>query len=279
MMGTIAAELFVLRKRASTWILLAIWLAVSATFAYIVPYVSYRNNAGTPGGPPLADLLPQGFVSTMLVGFPFFGGAIVLMLGVLSFGSEYGWGTLKTLFTQRPGRMHIFGAKLLALGIALTPFVVLTFAIGVVSSYTIAQIEGAAMDWPSAWLIVRALAASWFILAVWAMLGAMLAVLSRGTALAIGVGILYAMALEGLFSALAGQLSLFEPLVEFFLRANAYSLVAALGASTEEMGNNGPGSFSGPFVDGGQALLVMSTYIVIFTLVSGFTLRRRDVAG
>lgn len=279
MMGSISAELFVLRKRASTWILLAIWLAVGTTFAYMVPYVSYRNNAGTPGGPPLADLLPQGFVSTMLVGFPFFGGAIVLMLGVLSFGSEYGWGTLKTLFTQRPGRLRIFGAKLLALGITLTPFVVLMFGIGAIFSYTIAQIEGSAVDWPSVWLVVRALAASWFILAVWAMLGVMLAVLSRGTALAIGVGILYAMALEGLFSALAGQVSLFEPLVEFFLRANAYSLVVELGVSGEAMADRGPGSFSGPFVDGGQALLVLGAYIIIFTLVSGFTLRQRDVAG
>lgn len=279
MRGSISAELFVLRKRASTWVLLGIWLTVGTIFAYVFPYVTYRNNAGAPGGPPLADLLPQGFVGNMLAGFPFFGGAIVLMLGVLSFGSEYGWGTLKTLFTQRPGRLRIFGAKLLGLGIALLPFVVFTFVIGAISSYTIAQIEGVAVDWPSAWLVIRAMAAGWFILAVWAAFGAMLAILSRGTALAIGVGILYALALEGLLSALTGQVSLLEPLVELFLRANAYSLVAELGTSREAMADNGPGAFSGPFVDGWQALLVLSVYIAVFTLISGFTLRQRDVAG
>lgn len=277
MRGSISAELFVLRKRSSTWILLGIWLTIAFVFAYAVPYISYRNNSDGFGGPSLADVLPENFIGTMLAGFPFFGGALVLMMGVLSFGSEYGWGTVKTLFTQRPGRLHIFGAKLLALGLTLTPFVLGTFLIGAISSYTIAQIEGAPVDWPSALKIVEALGAAWFILAVWAMLGAMLAILSRGTALAIGIGILYALALEGLFSALAGQVSLFEPLVEFFLRANAYSLVTALGTSREAMSDNGPGSFSGPFVDGWQALLVMGIYIAAFIAVSGFTLRQRDV--
>lgn len=279
MIGSIAAELFVLRKRASTWILLGIWLILGAIFAYAFPYVTYRNNSGAPGGSQLTEVLPQNLVGNLLVGFPFFGGAIVLMLGVLSFGSEYGWGTLKTLFTQRPGRLHIFGAKLLALGIVLLPFVVLVFAVGAVFSYTIAQIEGAPVDWPSAWLVIRALAAGWFILAVWAMFGVVLAILSRGTALAIGVGIIYALALEGLLSALTGQISLLEPLVELFLRSSAYSLVVELGTAPDAMADRGPGSFSGPFVDGMQALLVLSAYIVIFTLVSGFALQRRDVAG
>lgn len=279
MIGSIAAELLVLRKRASTWILLAIWMLLGAIFAYAFPYVTYRNNAGPPGGAQLAEVLPQNLVGNLLVGFPFFGGAIVLMLGVLSFGSEYGWGTLKTLFTQRPGRLRVFSAKLLALGVVLVPFVVSVFVVGAIFSYTIAQVEGAAIDWPSAWLVIRALAASWFILAAWAMFGVMLAILSRGTALAIGVGIIYALALEGLLSALTGQVSLLEPLVELFLRSSAYSLVVELGVSNDAMADRGPGSFSGPFVDGSQALLVLGAYIAIFTLVSGFTLQRRDVAN
>ncbi|MGH8984962.1 MAG: hypothetical protein ACRDY6_13955, partial [Acidimicrobiia bacterium] len=66
-------------------------------------------------------------------------------------------------------------------------------------------------------------------------------------------------------------------LVEFFLRANAYSLVAGLGVSSDDISDNGPGSFSGPFVDGEQALLVLASYIVAFLLLSGLLLRRRDV--
>jgi energy-coupling factor transporter ATP-binding protein EcfA2 len=39
----------------------------------------------------------------------------------------------------------------------------------------------------------------------------------------------------------------------------------------------GVGSFSGPFVDGGQALIVLGAYGTAFLLLSGWLLRRRDV--
>jgi ABC-2 type transport system permease protein len=275
MIGSLSAELLVAGKRATTWILLAIWTALAFLFAYVVPYVTYLN--GSAQQPP-ADLLPHSLVGTLMAGFPFFGGVLALMLGVLAFGSEYGWGTLRMLFTQRSGRLQVFGAKLLALAVALIPFVLLVYAVGALASSAIALREGAQIAWPSAGLLLRGLAAGWLILAVWTALGVLLAVLSRGTALAIGVGILYALVIEGLLSALAGEVSLLDGLVEFFLRANAYSLVAGLGVSADDVANNGPGSFSGPFVDGAQALLVLASYSVAFLVLSGWLLRRRDVA-
>ena len=275
MIGSVTAELLVLRKRTSTWILLAIWPTLALVFAYVVPYVTYLNDSTAQ---PLTDMLPQRLVGNVLVGFPFFGGVFALMLGVLSFGSEYGWGTLRTLFTQRPGRLQVFGAKLLALAVALIPFVLVVFAVGALASSVIALREGADVTWPSAWLVLRGLAAGWLILAVWAAFGVLLAVLSRGTALAVGIGILYALVIEGLLSALASQVSVIDRLVEFFLRANAYSLVAKLGVAAGDVSDNGPGSFSGPFVGGGQALLVLASYAIAFIVVSGLVLRRRDVA-
>ena len=35
------------------------------------------------------------------------------------FGGEYGWGTVKTLLTQRPGRSSVLGGQLVALGVAM----------------------------------------------------------------------------------------------------------------------------------------------------------------
>jgi ABC-2 type transport system permease protein len=273
--GSVSAELLVLRKRTSTWILLAIWPTLALVFAYVVPYVTYLNDSRAE---PLTDMLPQRLVGNVLVGFPFFGGVFALMLGVLAFGSEYGWGTLRTLFTQRPGRLHVFSAKLLALAAALIPFVLVVFAVGALASSAIALREGADIAWPSAWLVLRGLAVGWLILAVWAAFGVLLAVLSRGTALAVGIGILYALVIEGLLSALASQVSVIDRLVEFFLRANAYSLVTKLGVAAGDVSDNGPGSFSGPFVGGGQALLVLASYALAFVVLSGWLLRRRDVA-
>jgi ABC-2 type transport system permease protein len=132
--------------------------------------------------------------------------------------------------------------------------------------------------WPSAWLLLRALGAAWLILAVWAALGVLLGVLTRGTSLAIGVGILYALVFEGLLSAFADSIGLLEPVTELFLRANGYSLAAALGASAESIGSNGPGSFDGSFVGSGQALAVLVAFVLAFASLSGLLLRRRDVA-
>jgi ABC-2 type transport system permease protein len=133
------------------------------------------------------------------------------------------------------------------------------------------------VDWPSAWLLVRTMGAGWLILAVWTSFGLLLAAVSRGTSLAIGVGILYALVIEGLISAFADAVSFLEPVTEFFLRANAYSLVKGLGLSVSEAAGNGPGAFSGPYVATGQALLVLVAYMVAFLALSGVLLRRRDV--
>jgi ABC-2 type transport system permease protein len=274
MTRSVAAELLVMRKRSSSWILLGIWTLLALTFAYVVPYVTYLNGSSPD---PLGNLLPQHLVGNLMGGFPFFGGVFALQLGVLAFGSEYGWGTLKTLLTQRPGRLRIFGAKLLALAATLVPFVLVVFALGSLASYAIAVREGMDVAWPSAWLVLRGLGAGWLILAVWAAFGVLLAVLSRGTSLAVGIGILYSLVIEGLLSALASQVSVIDRLVEFFLRANAYSLVTGLGVSANDVANNGPGSFSGPFVSGGQAVLVLASYLAVLLVAAGWLLRRRDV--
>ncbi|HEX5621913.1 MAG TPA: ABC transporter permease [Solirubrobacteraceae bacterium] len=267
------AELLVLRKRAATWVLLGIWTLLGIFFAYVVPYALDPEDAT--GG--LRPFLPESLAGNLLEGFPFFGGVFALMLGVFAFGSEYGWDTLKTLFTQRPGRLRVFGSKLAALGVALVPFVVVLFVAGAIASYVIAQIEDAPVHWPSAWLLLRAMGASWLILAVWAALGVLLGVLTRGTSLAIGIGILYALVIEGLLSAFADSVSVLQPLTDVFLRANGYSLAASLGASVESIGNSGPGSYSGPFVGSGQAVAVLIATVAAFAGLTAWLLRRRDV--
>src|SRR5918992_1988931 len=271
MTRTVTAELLVLRKRAATWILLGIWTLLGISFAYVVPYALDPEDA--PGG--VGQFLPESLAGNLLEGFPFFGGVFALMLGVFALGSEYGWGTPKTLFTQRPGRLRVFAAKLIALGIVLVPFVLALFAAGALSSYVIAQTENGPVDWPSAWLIVRAMAAGWLILAVWAALGVLLGIVTRGTSLAIGVGILYALVIEGLLSAFADSVSLLEPLTNVFLRANGYSIALGVGASRDAIADSGPASFGGPFVATGQAIAVLVAFVAAFVALAAVLLRRR----
>jgi ABC-type transport system involved in multi-copper enzyme maturation permease subunit len=66
--------------------------------------------------------------------------------------------------------------------------------------------------------------------------------------------------------------------VGYFLRANAYSLTVALGVPTETLADNGPGGFVGPFIDGGQAIMVLTAYLAAFLFLSAIVFRRRDLA-
>lgn len=275
MIHSVAAELLVLRKRVSTWILLLVWVLLGILFAYALPYVIY--NSGGPAPVALADLLPEQLTTSLLGGFPFFGGVFALILGVLAAGSEYGWDALKTLLIQRRGRLSMFAAKLVAVAVVLFGFVLVMFLAGAVTSYVIAQVESAPVAWPSAWELLRALAGAWLILGTWAAFGVLLAVLTEGTALAVGLGIVYTLVLEGLLSALATEVGWLSAAAEYFIRANAYSLVTSIGVPTGSVTQNGPGAFAGPFVSGGHALAVLVGYLAVFLAVSAIVLRRRDV--
>ncbi|WP_028064347.1 ABC transporter permease [Solirubrobacter soli] len=263
----IAAELLILRKRAATWILLAVWTLLGIFFAYVIPY------ALDPESDDITPFLPHALTGTLLEGFPFFGGVFALMLGVFALGSEYGWSTLKTLFTQGPSRTRVLVAKLAALGLTLVGFVLCQFLAGLIASLVIARVEGASAALPSAWLLARAVAAGWLMLAVWAALGVLLGVLTRGTSVAIGLGILYALLVEGVLS----NIDALEPIAGVFLRANGYSLAKALGAGIDSIASSGPGAFGGPFVGAGQAVAVLAGASAMFLAIARTLLVRRDV--
>jgi ABC-type transport system involved in multi-copper enzyme maturation permease subunit len=210
----------------------------------------------------------------MLSALPFWFGMLALIFGVILFGGEYSWGTLKTTLMQQPSRTRLLLARVAAMGLALLVTLAAVMVLALCCGAAIAAAEHSSPSLPPAWDFVRGIGAGWLILAVWALFGAALAVLSRGTALAVGFGILYGLVIEGLVSGFRHDISLLNGVSQAFLRTNAYSLVEPLGAAGE---NGGPGGFSGPFVDAWQALLVDVIYLLGFTGVSAVVLWRRDV--
>jgi ABC-type transport system involved in multi-copper enzyme maturation permease subunit len=275
-LNLLRAELFLLRKRTATWVILGIWLVVTLLFAYVLPYASYRTGS-LDFAENLDSMLPGALAQTIGEGMPFYGGALALILGVLVLGSEYGWNTWKTLLTQRPGRMPVFFAKLASLGVAMVVFVAGSFAMGAVASSIIALVEGTTISFPAVSTTLEAMVSGWLILAVWATAGVALAMLTRGTSLAIGIGILWGLALEGLLGAFIDRIDGLERLSDIMLRANGYSLVRAVNGNAV-LSTDGPGAFSGPYVSGLQATAVLAIYLVAFTGLSAWLLRRRDIA-
>lgn len=280
-MDSLIAELLLLRRRAANWTILGFWSFMAILFSYLLPYYAFTSGISFhdrgAGAVLLIALLPRNLVINIMNGFPFFGGTMVLILGVLSMGSEFSWGTLTPVFTQRAGRLRVFCSKMLSLAIALVPFVLSVFVLGFMASTAIALREGQTLELPPLAALLKGMGAAWIILAAWASFGVLLAVLSRGTALAIGLGIIYGLVLEGIITAFGREVDLLNEISKGFLRTNSYSLISSLGVSLPIQ--SGPGGFVGPSVSGTQSFTVLVSYILIFSVVAAAILRWRDVSG
>ena len=284
--ASFAAELLKLRKRPATWVLALVWVAVVVLFGYLLTY-SFVANPPEPAEdvPPevqaqeraineaqLEALFPENLLEN-LFGSGIFGvgAAVVLILGALTAGSEYGWGTLKTVLSQRPGRLAVLSGKLLALGVFIV-FVVLGLAAGGASSLVVARLEEAAVAWPSLGEALRGVGIGSLVFAVWGTFGFGLAVLFRGTPLAIGLGLAWALAVENTIAALPIESDAYESFRRFTLGENTSGATSYFGSPfPEEFG------LPEPLVEPERAAITLAAYTAALVVLAALFFWRRDV--
>lgn len=272
MWGSAVAELIKLVRRPAVWLLFAVGLVSGLIFTYLVPYAAYaggtsgiRSNRGLP------ILLPDHLVGNSLGGLPIFLGAIAVILGVLTAGSEYSWGTWKTVLTQGPSRLAVYAGKLAALAVLMLMLVLSVFSVGTITSTVIALIEDQPLDWPAITDLATGIGAGWLVASMWAAFGVVLAVSLRGVALAIGLGLVWMLAIQNLLAVIAAPLLDWVAQMQKGLPGpNAGSLVSALGSSSDVPG-------VAAVVGASQATLVIAAYLAGFVAVGAALLHRRDV--
>jgi ABC-2 type transport system permease protein len=272
------AEWLKLRKRPAVWVLGSILVSLVLVLTYVILFVlllTLPSNARLgPGGTESLKraLYPANFVEAVLSGAGgSFGGAIALILGSLAYGSEFGWGTLKTVFTQRASRLETFYAKVAAVAAVLLIYDLVSFLTGALASSLIGGYFGHLSPWPSAIEIIKGVLAGWLILGFWASLGVVLAVLFRQSGLAIGLGLVYALAIETILFSLLGQFSWMRNVERAFPGANATALVESFASGPRPQG------LPEPLVGAVQGTLVVAAYTVVFLAISALVLSRRDV--
>jgi ABC-2 type transport system permease protein len=274
------AELFKLAHRPAAWTLLATAAVLSQVFGYLIPYLSYAGGSGPMEGASdraiLASTLPDQVVANALGGFPVFAGALALVFGALVCGSEYGWGTVKTLVTQRPGRTAVLGGQFVAMAAAVALGVLVLFGLGAGSATAIALAEDQAIEWPAPLALVRGYGAGLAIMVMWAGLGAMLGVVMRAVALPIGLGVVWVLGVEGLISGIAASvMTALQPLRDVLPGVNAGSLASAV------MPDRPPGIAAPPGVTSsvaeGRAVTTVLCYLVVCFALALWAARRRDV--
>lgn len=276
------AELLRLRRWPAVWITVGAWIALALTFGYVFDYVSYATGTesfateGTTGAAAraalLAGMLPQGVPDVLVQGMPMFGGALAMVLGALVAGNGFGWGTWKTAFTQGPSRIAVVGGSLTALTAFVALIVAATLVLFIGVSSAIALSEGATIAWPATADLVPAIGGGLLVLEMWALLGYTVGTLARGPALAIGLGLVWALVVENLLRGVGSLLDAVEQLTHFLPGTAAGSLVGSLTGT--ETGT--PGVLD--VIPGDQAALTVAAYIVGLCTVVLTVLRRRDLA-
>jgi ABC-type transport system involved in multi-copper enzyme maturation permease subunit len=206
------ADLLRLRKWPAAWLMLGVWLLLNGLFSYLFPYLSYRSAGGgfTIDGANKAELLnsmlPAHLPVTLISGTPMFGGAILLILGALAAGSGYSWGTWKTVLTQGRTRLQVARGLFLALLVAVVVFVLVTLVYDLALSLVVASAEGQSAALPGGLALLKAVGGTLLISALWTAGGVFIGLLARGPALAVGLGLVWALAVENLLRGVAGLL-------------------------------------------------------------------------
>ena len=285
MLAALTWESFKLYRRPAVWVCILLLLVLAVGLGYLTFYLVYTyspatSSAGLPRGVALKDfkiqLYPAAFVQYTLSTWDTLGGVFALILGVLSQGSEYGWGTIKTLYTQRPGRIAMLSGKLGALSLTILVMVLALFAVDAAAGYVVASIDGKSTSFPAAVDILKGVGAGWLIFEFWAVLGFALATLFRQSAMAIGLGLAYAIVIEGIIFSIAANVGgdTVRQIESWFPVANTGYLSRSFGTALPEALVR---TIPKPIADANHAVIVLLVYLAVFIVGSALLLRARDV--
>jgi ABC-2 type transport system permease protein len=273
------AELFRLRKWPAFWVIVAAWLLMNAMFGYIFNFVTYTNgensfsDEGQTRAELLATIVPAGVADNFPQGMPLFGGAIMMVLGAIVAGNGYGWGTWKTVFTQAPSRTRTVLGSMIAVMVLVAGLVVVTLLADVGMALGVAGLESQSVTWPALGDLAQSVGGALLVMEMWALAGYFLGTVARGPALSVGLGLVWALVIEGLLRGVGTSLEAVDVFTHFLPGTAAGSLIGSI------VGTGGPDPTPGLLdtLSAARALVTMAAWMVLLPLASLWLVRRRDV--
>jgi ABC-type transport system involved in multi-copper enzyme maturation permease subunit len=282
LLGAVEGESLKMLRRPAVHVLGAIMLLILVVLFYLLGYLLLSHPLpGTrfPAGVTPAELkkafYPINMVREALANASVLGGVLALILGVLTVGSEYGWGTLKTILTQRPARLEIFLAKFVAVAATLAVLAALNLLVAAAMSVLLALVDGQSLAFPDVLQIIGGFGTTWLIWNWYAAFGGLLAYSFRQSALAIGIGLAYMLVVENVLFVVLGQVGgpVLQTVEKFLPGPNASALVQSFGSATPAASQGTPP----PLVGASEATIVVLLYLVATLVASAILLRTRDV--
>jgi len=283
----ISAELFKLRKRTMTRVLLYILIGIIILLYLLLLAVS---NANLPDMGPGMEGIPN--LLGLPVALPFamfilsdFGASLAIVLAASVMGNEYNWRTIRTAVVSSESRFKLLGAKL----IAITIFVLFGMLIGLVAGFVMSlfttAIGGYKYDFSFftgsyLWHQFLQFWRTFFVLIPYTLLGFMFAIIGRSAmpGIASGIGIMFLERIIATFMFLAGGWIAEVP--SYLLYANVQAITSLAGLPDwfgTGMGGGGATSMQWPSVP--HAVITLTIYSIVFLFVSFYLFRERDVTG
>lgn len=275
-------EWFKLRKRPMPYVLLAVLAAFLLTNTFLTYLLVRLATLGGGALPPeardvllgtllLPDALPAVFSNVQSLG-----AIMVIILTAVSFGGEFGWGTVRLLLGRGAGRNQFIISKTLVLAVWGLLFVVAGALVGIIGAVSIALFEGRSLGntlgqlsagaWPAM------TARTWYTLVIYLLLTVFATVATRSTAAGMAIGLVYYF-VEGLVGNLLGLFveGWFARALQLLIGVNVQGLLRANGPPPRaaDVSSNLPSAW--------QAALVLTLYCAGFLGSALLLFRRRDL--
>ena len=224
-----------------------------------------------------AVLLPN----SILLGFTLLQGTLFILvsiLGAAALGSEYGWGTLRTVLTKGTGRWQFLTAKVVALMFTALVGLLIASATVALSSVLIGvfgleteSLQGT-VEWIEVPLKIGTLLYSFL---PYVMLALLATALTSSTAAGITTFVVYYLIEATIFPAL-NNFKWFQQASEYLLSPNATALLkTSYGEVSITIGENSEAAQP----DILHAIIVLTAYTLVFGVLTYWLFQRRDITG
>jgi ABC-2 type transport system permease protein len=289
----IKAEIYKLRKRSMTYILLLILLALIALIMAISQAVALNSSTVTTvtngvastqvvqGVAANVHFLHDVITSTIAMLCGLIGVVLAVVLIANGLGSEYGWNTMRPYLLCSESRSKVVTSKLIADAIFIVAgmIIAVVFAILLGALFTAIRgfswsLDAGLMSFTGHQLVnfVRA----FYVILPYALLAFLFTVLGRSTAAGIGFGI-GAYAAEAIISGLLSQAHGWLAKIPNYLLSTNISKIDSLSQFSGGVNITIGSSSTAPSAP--HAFIVLAVYCVALTAVSFFIFRNRDVTG
>jgi ABC-2 type transport system permease protein len=290
-LASLRAELLIMSRRPAIWALVLVLPADMLLNSYFSSYVLYATaNTGVSLGVNaplvLTTMMPSQYLTAALNGaFSWeasnvYGAAVLMLLGALIGGSDWGRNTIKTALLQGPGRLRAFTGQALAVAVAVAASIALTFILAAAASAIVAlhqtgSLDPAGSQFPAFGHLAEALAAALLLGLAYAAVGLTLGVWLRSATAGIGAALLWAVVVQPSIEYFAAQLHGIVLHLYDILPDAATNTVTNLEGNPNLAlhGSNFPSAQVAPTL----AFLTLGLYAAAFLTIPALITRRRDI--